>query len=147
MTNNAEEQLIAWLINYPKKIHDAISIIEPHMFKDSKLQMLYTEMQNFAFEGKNYDLVSLTTALKSKGLQIDSFVVSLTISSSLAMPEIETYALLVRENYIRRNFKSITELASTKHTSEDIFEAVDSTITQLEKITEPPPRWLKGRKK
>jgi len=146
MTNNAEEQLIAWLINYPKKIHDAISIIEPHMFKESKLQMIYIEMQNFAFEGRNYDLVSLTTALKSKGLQIDSFVVSLTISSSLAMPEIETYALLVREDYIRRNFKSITELASAKHTSEDIFEVVDSTITQLEKITEPPSAMVERSK-
>jgi len=140
-----EEVVIGDLITSPKYVHLVTDIIEPHMFEDSKCKIIYTEIFNLAMKGEPFDLIIISANLIAKGFKFDRELIAMSNLGKGAI-HLANHAVIIRDNYKRREFKKITAKAYSTIDLTEIDVEIQTSIGLLEKIIEPPANLAEATK-
>ncbi len=127
----AEKAVIGCIIIDNDNIIKIIDIIKPDHFYDQRNFQVYETIIKLHSGGKVVDLLTLSTELGKKGKKgADSAYIAELVESVPSVSNIEEYALIVRENAMRRFLMRLGNDMETKSKNFDI--EVDKVIDEME---------------
>ncbi len=136
-----EEAVIGAMMVDKKGIDDAIDILMPECFYDTRHQVIYEAIMTLFKEAKPIDLLSISSELKSEGkLELaggDFYLISLSqkVGSSA---HIEYHARIVLQKYIQRKLISIAAEIQENAYDEtaDVLDMLDNAEAKLFEVTQ-----------
>ncbi len=136
-----EEVVIGAMMVDKKGIDDAIDILTPDCFYDTRHQVIYEAIMTLFKEAKPIDLMTISSQLKSDGkIDLaggDFYLISLSqkVGSSA---HIEHHARIVLQKYIQRRLISIAAEIQEEAYDEtaDVLDMLDSAEAKLFEVTQ-----------
>ncbi|PIE99643.1 MAG: replicative DNA helicase [Polaribacter sp.] len=136
-----EEAVIGAMMVDKKGIDNAIDILTPEAFYDTRHQVIYDAIMTLFKEGKPIDLLSISSQLKSEGkLELaggDYYLITLSqkVGSSA---HIEYHARIVVQKYIQRKLISIAaEIQENAYDeTSDVLDMLDDAEAKLFEVTQ-----------
>jgi replicative DNA helicase len=123
---------------------DAITKVDlmPEVFYKSEHQMIFNIIEKLNNEGKNIDLITVTTALKDKNIldQVGGPVAITKLTEKIASAvHLEQYVKILLQYYIRRELIKVSSRVleysyDTSMELDDIMNLYDKTVTEIDRI-------------
>ena len=130
---NSEMAIIGCIIKKSETIDQAIQLVKPYEFYDSRCQRIYKTLVNMYQKDIKIDEVSLISKLKSENILEEvggeKFIIEITLSSFYT-PNIDTYAKSVKEKSILRSLIGASEdIIDLSYRHDD---KIDSILSEAE---------------
>ena len=136
----AEDAVIGAILIESSAFSAIASLLKPEMFYNEKYADVFKAAQALYDSGESIDIITLINQLRKSGSQfVDEFnyELSVLISKITSTINIEKYALLIHDEYYRRQlyFMGLNISALSKDRIEDIADILDKLSSEVETIT------------
>lgn len=126
---DVEKKLIGVLLSFPKISEQICELLQPEMFTESDMQILFSYANSLVSKGETPDIATIDRILKpcdkEAGLTGKMIECTMSVSSSALW---EQWCLIVQQNYFKRQmYYGLIEQSSALQAPEtDIFGTIDS---------------------
>lgn len=136
---DSEMAIIGCILTKNESIDQAIELVKPYEFYDSRCQRMYKTLIEMYQKDIKIDDVSLISKLKSENILEEvggeEFIVEITLSSFYT-PNIDQYAENVKEKYLLRSLitaceEIVGESYGQKKDAKDVIEKAESLIFEI----------------
>jgi replicative DNA helicase len=130
-----EGALIGTMIKFPETADDIIAAVRPEMMYDIKHQTIYKTCIDVKNKYGNADLDSVTVQLKNKGFTDEICMLAEYAGEAYTDANVQRHCLIVKENYMLREFNRIGNLLYNMSFTEDLKEVTETAENEILKLT------------